>query len=267
MTAHRGCPRRLRQQPLGRRLAAAVRASTSRPSRSTTSTGAPPPPSSPATHHDAFAAWTRAYQRCLEEGSVHRAAHFGARIGEALGFMGDLARCRGWVDRGADLLDAGRHRLRGAGLPRARARASCGCSRPVTSPAPTPTSCRPARSPPGTPTASWPRSPHIAEGRMLIYLGDLAEGMALLDGAHGVDRGRRPLTAGHRRRLLHGDRRLLRALRPRALPQPGPTRSRGGAPSQQELVLYRGHCFMHRAEVTRLPRALARGARRGTPRL
>ena len=38
----------------------------------------------------------------------------------------------------------------------------------------------------------------IGEGRMLIYLGEIAEGMALLDEAMVVDRSRRAVTARDR---------------------------------------------------------------------
>ena len=52
-----------------------------------------------------FAAWARAHQRCIDEGAIHRAAYFGARLAQGLGFKGDLGRCHGWVDRVARLLE------------------------------------------------------------------------------------------------------------------------------------------------------------------
>ena len=131
---------------------------------------------------DAYATWTLAHQRCLAEGSVHRAAYFGARLSEALGFMGDLARCQGWVDRIGELLEQagidcveqgylehglGMLRLFGAGdiagahthFVQAGKIAARYAHRELAALA------------------------RIAEGRMLIYLGDLQEGLALLDGA------------------------------------------------------------------------------------
>ena len=236
--------------------------STSTPSTSTTSTGAPPPPTSPASDDDAFAAWTHAYQRCLDEGSVHRAAHFGARIGEALGFMGDLARCRGWIDRVADLLERGRHRLRGAGLPRARARhdAALRGRRHRRRPRPLRAGRQDRR--PLRPPRAGRRSPRIAEGRMLIYLGDLAEGMALLDGAMvSIEAGDlSPLATGDAYcTVIDACSELYDLERCRAWTD---SFTRWCA-AQQELVLYRGHCFMHQAEVTgllgRWPEALERG--------
>jgi hypothetical protein len=54
---------------------------------------------------EGFTYWVRAHQMCVGEGAVHRAAYFGMRLGQGLGFKGDLGRCRGWVDRTARLLD------------------------------------------------------------------------------------------------------------------------------------------------------------------
>src|SRR6476619_5279961 len=58
------------------------------------------------TRHDeeGFAYWVRAHQTCARENAVHRAAYFGMRLAQGLGFKGDLGRCRGWVDRTARLL-------------------------------------------------------------------------------------------------------------------------------------------------------------------
>jgi hypothetical protein len=131
---------------------------------------------------DGFSYWTVAHQRCVDEGSVHRAAYFGGRLAQGLGFKGDLGRCRGWVDRTARLLDdadidcveqgylqhglammrifeagdlAGAHsHFVQAGKIGARF-----AQRELVTLA------------------------RIGEGRMLIYLGEIADGMALLDEA------------------------------------------------------------------------------------
>jgi DNA-binding CsgD family transcriptional regulator len=201
-------------------------------------------------HQDAFDAWTLAHQRCLDEGAVHRAAHLGARIGEALGFMGDIPRCRGWVDRSADLLDRAGidcveqgYLEHGLGFLRvfeagdlAGAHAHFVQAGKI--------AARYAHRELATLAA-------IAEGRMLIYLGDLAEGMALLDGALVS------IEAGDLSPLATGDAyctaidacsELFDLERCRAWTD---SFTRWCA-DQQELVLYRGHCFMHRAEVTGL---------------
>ena len=56
-------------------------------------------------HDEDGSLWVAAHQRCIDEGTIHRAAHFGMRLAECLGFKGDLPRCRGWVDRTARLLE------------------------------------------------------------------------------------------------------------------------------------------------------------------
>ena len=54
---------------------------------------------------EGFDAWARAHRACLDAGDLPRAAWFGIRLGECLGFKGDLARARGWVDRTQHLLE------------------------------------------------------------------------------------------------------------------------------------------------------------------
>ena len=167
-------------------------------STSTISTGSPPRPTSPATTRRASPTGCAPTRCASTTARVHRAAYFGGKLAQGLGFKGDFGRCRGWVDRTARLLDEASidcveqgyleyglgddAALRGRRHRRAR----------------TPTSSRPARSAPASPTASSSRSARIGEGRMLIYLGDIAEGMALLDEAMVVDRGRRAVTARDR---------------------------------------------------------------------
>lgn len=217
---------------------------------------------------DAYATWTRAYHLCVDEGSVHRAAYIGARIGQCFGFMGDLARLRGWTDRVAEMLEqagidcveqgylehglgflqvftagdiAGGH----AHFVQARKIAAQYAHRELAALA------------------------RIAEARMLIYLGDLQEGLALLDGAVvSIEAGDlSPLATGDAYcTVIDACSELFDLERCRAWTDSF-TR---WCDSQQELVLYRGHCFMHRAEVSgllgRWPQALDE-ARRACERL
>ena len=106
----------------------------------------------------------------------------------------------------------------------------------------------------------------IGEGRMLIYLGEVAEGMALLDEAMAS------IEAGELSPIATGDAyctvidacaELFDLARCRAWTESF-TR---WCDTQQELVLYRGHCFLHRAEMLELHGRMARGARRSPPRL
>lgn len=196
---------------------------------------------------DAYATWTRAHQVSLDEGWVHRAASFGARIGDALGFMGDLARCRGWVDRIASLLEEAGidcveqgYLEHGLGMMQLLQAGDVAGAHAHFVQA-------------GKIAARYAHRElatlaHIAEGRMLIYLGDLPEGMALLDGAIVS------IEAGDLSPLVTGDAyctvidacsELFDLERCRAWTD---SFTRWCA-TQQELVLYRGHCFLHCAEV------------------
>jgi len=196
---------------------------------------------------DGFALWTRAYDLCVNEGSVHRAAHISLKVCQGLGFQGDLPRFRGWIDRSARLLEdadidcveqgyieyglgflrvfevgdlAGAH----AHFVQAGKIGSRFNHRELITLA------------------------RIGEGPMLVYLGDLAEGMARLDESIVS------IEAGELSTLSTGDAyctvidacaELLDLARCRAWT----TSFVRWCDTQQELVLYRGHCFLHRAEV------------------
>jgi DNA-binding NarL/FixJ family response regulator len=109
----------------------------------------------------------------------------------------------------------------------------------------------------------------IAEGRMLIYLGDIAEGMARLDEAMvSIEAGElSPLATGDAYcTVIDACAELLDLNRCRAWTESFTC----WCDAQQELVLYRGHCFLHRAEMLgqlgSWPEALAE-ARRACDRL
>ena len=201
------------------------------------------------TGHDeeGFAHWIRAHQICASQGAVHRAAHFGIRLAQGLGFKGDLARCRGWVDRtfrlmedaGIDCVEQGyveyglaMMRLFEAGDV-AGAHAHFAQAGKIGS-----------------------RFAHrelvtlarIGEGRMLIYLGDVAEGMALLDEAMvSIEAGElSPMATGDAYcTVIDACSELFDVVRCRSWTESFVR----WCDTQQELVIYRGHCFLHRAEV------------------
>ena len=217
---------------------------------------------------DAYAALSLAHQRCVDEGSVHRAAYFGARLGEALGFMGDLPRCRGWVDRVADLLErTGIECVEQGYLEHGRGFLSVFEAGDLAG-------AHAHFVQAGKVAARYAHRElaalaHIAEGRMLIYLGDLQEGLALLDGAVvSIEAGDlSPLATGDAYcTVIDACSELFDLERCRAWTDSF-TR---WCDRQQELVLYRGHCFMHRAEVMgllgRWPEAIQE-ARRACERL
>jgi DNA-binding CsgD family transcriptional regulator len=201
------------------------------------------------TGHDeeGFTCWVRAHQACVDEGAVHRAAYFGARLAQGLGFKGDFGRCQGWVDRTARLLeDSGidcveqgyleyglaMMRLFGAGdiagahaqFVQARKIGARFAHREIVTLA------------------------RIGEGRMLVYLGEIPDGMALLDEAMvSIEAGElSPFATGDAYcTVIDACSELFDVARCRSWADSF-TR---WCDTQQELVLYRGHCFLHRAEI------------------
>jgi DNA-binding NarL/FixJ family response regulator len=222
------------------------------------------------TGHDeeGFALWVRAHQRCVDDGAVHRAAHFGMRLAQGLGFKGDLGRCRGWIDRTARLLDDARidcveqgYLEYGLAMLRLFEAGDIAGAHTHFVQA-------------GKIGARFAHRElvtlaRIGEGRMLIYLGEIADGMALLDEAMVSIEARElsPMSTGDAYcTVIDACSELVDVGRCRAWTE-SMTR---WCDTQQELVLYRGHCFLHRAEVLGLggawPEALVE-ARRACDRL
>ncbi len=199
---------------------------------------------------DGFVLWVAAHQRCIDEGSIHRAAHFGMQLAACLSFKGDLPRCRGWVDRTSRLLEEANidcveqgyleHALAMGALfemgdiphalehfERARKLGARFADRELVTLA------------------------RIGEGRMTIYLGDVADGMALLDEAMTS------IEAGELSTVATGNAYCTVIDACAELSDVGRCRSWTASmlrwcDTQQELVLYRGHCFIHSAEVLRV---------------
>jgi len=204
------------------------------------------------TGHDeeGFACWVRAHQACVSQGAVHRAAYFGTRLAQALGFKGDLGRCRGWVDRTARLLeeagiDCVEQGYREYGLAMMRIFEAGDVAG--------------ARTHFVQAGKIGTRFAHrelltlarIGEGRMLIYLGEIGEGMALLDEAMVSIEARElsPFATGDAYcTVIDACSELFDLGRCRSWTESF-TR---WCDTQQELVLYRGHCFLHRAEMLEL---------------
>ena len=124
---------------------------------------------------------------------MHRAAYFGGKLAQGLGFKGDLGRCRGWIDRTARLLDdAGIDCVEQGYLEYGLAMMRLFEAGDIAG----------ARADFVQAGKIGARFAHrelvtlarIGEGRMLIYLGEIAEGMALLDEAMVIDRSSRAVT-------------------------------------------------------------------------
>jgi DNA-binding CsgD family transcriptional regulator len=201
------------------------------------------------TGHDeeGFAHWTEAHQRCASSGEVHRAAHFGVRVASGLGFKGDLARCRGWIDRVARLLDeAGIDCVEqgyleyGIGMLRIFEAGDLVGAKECFVQA-------------GKTGARFTHRElitlaRIGEGRMLVYLGEIAEGLARLDEAMVSIEARElsSISTGDAYcTVIDACAELFDLTRCRAWTDSFVR----WCDTQQDLVLYRGHCFLHRAEV------------------
>lgn len=197
-----------------------------------------------------FGLWVQAHQRCVDDGAVHAAARFGVRLAQCLVFKGDLPRSGGWVERTARLLEeAGidcveqgflelalaMQALVGAGdftaaLSRFEQAGKAGKrfgNRELTTLA------------------------RIGEGRMRIYLGEVAAGVALLDEAVvSIEAGELSVvsTGDAYCTVIDACAELSDVLRCRSWS----ASMLRWCDGQQELVLYRGHCFIHCAEVLAL---------------
>ena len=158
----------------------------------------------------------RAHQRCLDDGTMHRAAHFGMRLATCLGFKGDLARCNGWVERTARLLDEAQIDCVEQGyLEHSLAMGALFNEGDVAGALERFQQARKI----GTRYADREllAMARIGEGRMLVYLGDVAAGVALLDEAMvAIEAGELSIVVDGRR-VLHGHRRVCGALRRRPL--------------------------------------------------
>jgi len=199
---------------------------------------------------EGFAVWGRAHQRCLAEGHVARAAMFGVRLAQALAFKGDIARSCGWVDRSQRLLDdanldcvergflehaAGMCRIFADG-DIAGANAAFG---------------RAAKIGQRFRDRELLTLARMGEGRCLIYLGEIGEGLALLDEAMVSVEACEipPMAVGDAYCTVIDACYELFDLRRCEQWTDSFTR---WCVAQGGLVLYRGHCLLHRAELLML---------------
>ncbi len=199
---------------------------------------------------DSFVLWVRAHQVCLDEGAMHRAAYFGGKLAQGLGFKGDLGRCRGWVDRTTRLLEEASIDCVEQGY------LQCGLGMLRIFEAGDVAGAHAHFVHAGKIGARFAHRElitvaRIGEGRMLIYLGDVAEGLARLDEAMAsIEAGElSPLAAGDAYcSVIDACSELFDLRRCQAWTESFVR----WCDTQQELVLYRGHCFLHRAEVLEL---------------
>ena len=199
---------------------------------------------------ESFEFWGRGHHRCLEMGDMARAVRLGVRLAQALAFKGDIARSSGWVERSHRLLDDAdldcveRGFLEhAAGMVRIFADGDLAAAH-----------------------SAFGRAAKIGErfrdrelltfawmgvGRCLIYLGEIAEGLALLDEAMVSVEAREipPMAVGDAYCTAIDACYELFDIRRCEQWTDSFTR---WCDAQSGLVLYQGHCLLHRAELLML---------------
>jgi DNA-binding NarL/FixJ family response regulator len=198
----------------------------------------------------AFELWARAHRDCAQADEIEPAARFGLRLAQTMGFKGDIARSAGWAERVRRLLDdAGIDCVELGYLAYASAMGQIFEARDVAA-------AHNLFVQAGTIGATFRDRElvtlaRIGEGRMLIYLGALAEGIALLDEAMISVEAREisPIAVGDAYcTVIDACAELFDVSRCRAWTE---SFSRW-CDEHTELVLYRGHCLLHRAEILHL---------------
>lgn len=198
---------------------------------------------------EAVTAWTTAHTESLRRADVPRAVRQGFWAAFALLNSGELGRGGGWVDRGRHLLDeAGLEVVERGYVAYARAlRTIFEGDVPA------------AHAGFGEALATGRRYAdrqlttlaQVGVGRCAIYLGDLADGVALLDeamvavGAEEVS----PIAVGDTYcTVIEGCQEIYDLRRVREWT----TAFTAWCDDRPDLVLYRGHCLLHRAELMQL---------------
>jgi DNA-binding CsgD family transcriptional regulator len=190
--------------------------------------------------------WATAHHECAQRTDVARAARCAFWLAFILLNRGELARGGGWVDRARRLLDDGEVDCVEQGYLRYctalqavfegdAAAAQAGFSEAV--------EISDRFNDPQLTTLA-----RIGEGRSLIYLGEIGKGVALLDEAMvAVDaREISPIAAGDAYcTVIDGCHELFDVRRA----QEWTTALSRWCDAQPQLVLYRGLCFVHRAEI------------------
>ena len=199
---------------------------------------------------EAFDCWASAHQACLTGGDIRRAARLGLQLSNGLGFKGDIARASGWVTRvrrvldeeGGDCVEHG-YLEHATGMCRIFEDGDVAGAQDSFARA--------------TKIADRYRDRELrtlsllGEGRCLIYLGELAEGLSLLDEAMvSVEAGEvSPIVVGDAYcTVIDGCHELFDVRRSEVWTESF-TRWCDGQP---DLVLYRGQCLLHRAELLQM---------------
>jgi DNA-binding CsgD family transcriptional regulator len=195
----------------------------------------------------AFELWARAHRNCAQAGEVKRAARFGLRLAETLGFKGDIGRSAGWVERVRRLLDdAGIDCVEVGYL--ANASAVCRIFGAGDYAGAHELFVRAGSVGDRYRDQELMTLARIGEGRMLVYLGAIAEGVALLDEAMISVEAREisPIAVGDAYcTVIDACTEIFDVSRCRAWTD---SFSRW-CDEHPDLVLYRGNCLLHSAQV------------------
>jgi DNA-binding CsgD family transcriptional regulator/tetratricopeptide (TPR) repeat protein len=194
-----------------------------------------------------FLLWERAHRACLDAGDIPGAAGFGVRLAACLGFKGDLARARGWVDRTRHLLDQAQVECVEQGY-LDHAAATCRILETGDVAGAHAGFVRAMKTSVRFEDRELATLARIGLGRCLIYLGEVSEGLAQLDEAmvavesHEIS----PVAVGDCYcTVLDACRELFDVRRLEAWTASFARWFR----SQTGLAVYGGHCSLHRAEL------------------
>lgn len=199
---------------------------------------------------EAFACWEQGHRTALEGGDVARGARLGVQVAQALSFKGDLARSGGWVERVRRLLDAcGTEAVERGYLEHAAG--TCRILQDGDAAGARDCFSRAMRLADRYGDPALRTLAQIGLGRCLIYLGEVARGVALLDEAMVS------MAASEVPPVVVGDAYCTVIDACHELFDTRRCESWTNAfsqwcDSQHGLVLYRGHCLLHRAEVLQL---------------
>jgi DNA-binding CsgD family transcriptional regulator len=199
---------------------------------------------------ESFALWGELHHDCEKRGDTAQAARFGLRLAEAVGFQGDISRSQGWVLHVQRLLDrSGLDCVEQGYL--AHAAAMCRIFTDGDVAAAHLLFAQAVKWGERFGDAELVTLARIGEGRCQIYMGEVSDGIGLLDEAMvSVESGQLgPLVVGDAYCTvidacaeLFDVRRLETWTRSFSL----------WCDAQPELVLYRGHCRLHRAGILSL---------------
>ncbi|HVF18873.1 MAG TPA: LuxR C-terminal-related transcriptional regulator [Mycobacteriales bacterium] len=199
---------------------------------------------------EAYAVWADGHRECRRAGDVRGAARFSFWLADRLAFRGDAAKASGWLDRGRRLLDGvGLDCVEGGYLDHAAAMRHILRDGDVT--AAHDAFVRAAATGDRFGDGQLATLARIGEGRCLIYLGQVETGLSLLDEAmvavlaHDVS----AVAVGDAYCTVLDACHELLDVRRMAEWSAAFTDWCAGQPA---LVLYRGHCLLHQAELLHL---------------